>query len=123
MSVFSDAAIYLEQHGWCQGKYYNRPVGAPFVNGDFKLSAIMGKPSACLSGALALVCPDYKTWSDALELIGCQLGGRSVSVWNDRPERTVEDVLLVLKQADCPAEERRRTMDLPDTSLDNHPSS
>lgn len=93
--ILQDTYDVLEQRGWCQGE------------------SELADGRVCLEGAFC-----YAAGSDADELIPLHLSevkeawkklneavreeaGQSISVWfwNDKPERTVEDVKMVLKKA------------------------
>ncbi|GHG10131.1 DUF6197 family protein [Streptomyces hydrogenans] len=93
--ILEDAYDILETRGWCQGT----------------LRKADGR--VCLEGAVIAACPDslhwlmqaqhpgFAAWRTLGEVIGRETGCAFMSpyLWNDAPERTVEDVKLVLKKA------------------------
>jgi hypothetical protein len=79
----------LDERGWCQGELTN-DLGQVCLAGALRVAAfediMQGKP---LPGAYSR--------------FGCRLRGlvhSSIGTWNDAPERTEEDVRLLIKQAD-----------------------
>jgi hypothetical protein len=101
MSVYSDAADYLDRYGWYQGSYY--PAGTvpdpAWINNPAWINS-WSPPPACVSGALACVAGSHKVWSMAVLALTHMLGDNSLAEWNDAPHRSLEDVKLLLKQAD-----------------------
>lgn len=84
---------------WCQHESYEWNPSAGYND----LSNVL---SACLIGASAIACEavcsahDYHADKSALRAIERQIANSDdVIGWNDAPERTQEDVLLLIKQA------------------------
>lgn len=77
-----DAAQYIRDHGWCQHQLMNR------------------HGAVCLAGALESA-PGWKNAQDAIEAVARLQPHASiwVSVWNDKPGRTKEEVIAVLEKA------------------------
>lgn len=82
MSVQSDAAAtarYIRRHGWIQGRMKD------------------GKGRVCLLGAISevtnVVDPRYIRLRDA---VLAELQSLPITVWNDSPGRTKDEVLAVL---------------------------
>lgn len=73
----------LEQKGWCQGAFVS--------NGRH-----------CAMGALREVYPDdLELWKAQGKMLSAlEPSYSSVTWWNDRPERTKEEVIAKLKEAD-----------------------
>lgn len=88
--VLSKARDVLAELGWHQGDFRDRESGA-----------------VCLIGALNLVAPGW--FNDAVTPLRDAMGVTydiQISVWNDDPSRTYEDVVLALKRAEELAVER-----------------
>lgn len=84
--VLKDAAAHLERVGWVQA--YEQPLE--------------GSPT-CIIGAITAVCHESPRaeWRAAKELVAERLGtfpsALAVGAWNDKPGRTVDEVLRVLR--------------------------
>jgi hypothetical protein len=86
---------YLEEHGWCQEMF----------------QAADGR--VCLDGALMIATVGYAyviepglvdqtslaRHLNARNRVRSELGGGGIFGWNDSPERSIEDVKLILKKA------------------------
>ncbi len=89
-------ADFFEKHpqAWCQGTSYRNANGESC---DFSEAT-----SFCLVGRLALE-DDWRygvgnlQWTAALDELRVRLGGEEADVWNDRPWRTVQDVITLLR--------------------------
>lgn len=82
-----DAALWLEEHEWCQGRSYG-------VSVDHEPPA-----AACMYGALALQCEGADRRAPLLDACNAVIDflGQDIPSWNDAPERTKEDVIAVLR--------------------------
>jgi hypothetical protein len=83
MNVFDKAIEVLEEKGWVQ-KHSQTDEGM------------------CLMGAISYVqCYDAYAWTDVDYSWNFLIGmvGSLPTTWNDEPERTYEDVILLLKRA------------------------
>ena len=74
-----DAADYIRKHGWCQGE--------SFGEGE----------TVCAAGAIWSVNIDQ--WEDAMWALADHIGTPNVGDWNDKPDRTKEEVIAALEQA------------------------
>jgi len=99
-SIYDKAADYLRQYGWTQGSYFAFVPRHPGGFGSTVTRAKAERPAACVSGAIMAVTEDASTWNRAIPPLD-DLLAVDLLHWNDAPERTLEDVLLLLKQADC----------------------
>ena len=73
----------IERYGWVQGRLGNTRIGF------------------CLEGAIfewAMTQWDKDAYYDAYRKVSLVIGSRSLSQWNDAPERTKDEVLAVLRQ-------------------------
>src|SRR5882672_2055919 len=78
---FLYAAQLLEFHGWCQGTILN-------IDGRMCISgAIQSYPTGLLNNNRCI-----ETQTEALEILNENLGDY-ISVWNDHPQRTKEQVI------------------------------
>jgi hypothetical protein len=79
-----DAATYIENHGWHQGSYFDR------------------QERACIFGAFAVLADKhplkYGGVPKKAEVELEALLGMAVSVWNDQPGRTMEEVVGMLRK-------------------------
>lgn len=76
------AANIIEQKGWCQKQ------------------AIKADGSVCISKALVDASYPNGNYNEARDLVIDKLGIRDVmplTMWNDKPERTKEEVIAVLR--------------------------
>ena len=81
------------EHGWCQGGYH--------IDNDY-----------CLVGAIQAASKNNLiTWGDVTNLVCEKVGHHpgAIPEWNDAPERTKEDVLVLLDEligevSPCPSE-------------------
>lgn len=85
MNIYETAIDILNERGWTQGVVRN------------------AKGEVCLIGALGIATGRIATnngYCSALETCGRKLGipVGSVITWNDAPERSKEDVILILKE-------------------------
>ena len=96
-NILEDAADYIEQHGWCQQDYFN-------ANGN-----------VCTQGAIMAVRTRYEAdniniystsndidtiteaFLEALDQVSLFVGD-AVSLWNDDPDRTKEEVVKTLRK-------------------------
>lgn len=61
----------------------------------------------CLAGGMIKIAKDDKIpWDKLYEFVKQALSGHLVSIWNDEPERTWEEVAEVVKKVDQWIEER-----------------
>ena len=72
------AADFIEEYGWCQGRV---------EESDGRV---------CMLGAISYVTDGH--WNSPYKKIASLLGVPG-SVWNDRPERTAEEVTAFLRHA------------------------
>ena len=81
--ILAEAADYIEQHGWCQGRYANR------------------KGEVCLIGALRKVGKAHGYGQAAfvleLELKGLMVSRGQMTAWNDRVARSKDQVVARLR--------------------------
>lgn len=82
MTVYAKAADIIRRRGWHQGGY-EAPDG-----------------SVCLLGALGHAREGHSQYwaGEDVEAIEPHIGTENVGDWNDAPERTVEDIFLLLKE-------------------------
>jgi len=93
-TVLRDAARLIERTGWWDGRTYTNGSGTQCV-----MTAISHVASSRHQGV----------YTDAMRCVTRELelepeNYSGIIYWNDAPERTVEDVLLVLKRAAVRAE-------------------
>ena len=88
--VLSKARDVLADVGWCQLDFHDS-------EGRVCTYAALTRQSPYPGGLLV---------DQAADCLKQVVGGVSVTSWNDRPERTYEDVILALKQAEELAVER-----------------
>jgi hypothetical protein len=105
------AIEYLDEHGWCQGHYFDHSAGTAALSlGETPPACVVG--SLIATQQLTLSQPaDYTSGMLArlLEFSADeQQAGWTVTDWNDAPGRSVEDVKLLLKQAAIDWDEGRR---------------
>jgi hypothetical protein len=86
-----DAADYIDVHGWCQKQPLNKhgnvcAVGAVYAV-DNSLGVLTGK--ATTGSVMA---------SEALERLRKYTGSSTVWLWNDKPWRTKEEVVFVIRE-------------------------
>jgi hypothetical protein len=105
------AAEYLEQHGWHQGEYFASTEGTIGVR-EHGMT-----PPACVIGSLiATEQPEEAQSADYTGLLLNVLLGQhqgnilNLALWNDEPGRSLEDVMLLLKQAAIDWDEGRRDL-------------
>lgn len=79
--VLEAGAEYIVEKGWNQGKAYAEGLGT----------------AACVVGAMDVVAGCQ--WQAAYEYLLGHLGGMSVTAWNDRPDRTKEEVIETMREA------------------------
>jgi hypothetical protein len=72
-----EAKDYIQRNGWCQGD---------FSVGD----------SVCAVGALNAI-GDYS--DETIDALAMAIGGCNIPLWNDVPERTLDDVLAAYDRA------------------------
>jgi hypothetical protein len=101
--VLRDAALYLERYGWIQGAYYDA-TSQTFT------------PAACMVGAIGMACyggpveapaqhfddPGYLDFEEAvlhLDRYLMVMDGSEAYDFNDAKDRTLDQVLTVLRQA------------------------
>lgn len=86
------AAEYMSEHGWCQGDLEDAD-GRVCVAGAIK-AVVRGKDRNLRSTSAVISLHEYlvKEYGDNCAAI-------SIPAWNDDPDRTVEEVILALKQA------------------------
>ena len=92
-AILNAAADLIERTGWTQ-MYI-----ACDKDGD---SCDPCSPAAvcfCLLGALDAQCSDKEHWYSAHKLLLRRIIGPSVSLWNDDPDRTKEEVIAALRGA------------------------
>ncbi|MFD8117053.1 DUF6197 family protein [Streptomyces microflavus] len=98
--ILNSAADIIRRDGWYQGDN---------DNGDSSRGPV------CLMGAIGRACtgnsrasivdtmgdfePGWEAAGDAVQRVVATIGTDYVGNWNDRRERTAEDVLLTLKKA------------------------
>lgn len=97
------AAEWLSEHNWVQGGLYERDSGGTVDVGNALPADRTEVTGACATGAIAAVC-GFKTssnsaWKAAIDRLGALIGGNLIPDWNDRTERTKEDVILAMKKA------------------------
>ncbi len=80
-TVYSRALEILHERGWHQGGY---------VGDD---------GSVCITNALALAADSIAEYLASCGAIEEGADVLSLPAWNDKPERTFEDIALALKQA------------------------
>lgn len=81
-----DAAQYIREHGWCQ--YTTETV-------DGRVCA-MGAIYRAVSPPVSLYVSPA---AGPVQILGHYLGVEFIGEWNDRPERTAEEVIAALEQA------------------------
>lgn len=82
-----DAADYIEQNGHCKHSYHEHVVGGGNV-----------PPRACAIGALRMFA-DNDVRDEAETRIKKHIGSDYIYRWNDRPERTAEEVVSTMREA------------------------
>lgn len=93
MNVYERAIRILKQRGWTQGYYSDPATGAVCALGAVGMVRI-GEPWGAFQA-------DWDALTDAVVALGWEMRDYhgAFSAWNDAPERSLEDVLLVLKHA------------------------
>jgi hypothetical protein len=96
VKMFLDAADYIEQRGHYKGQYFKRGVY------DYAGSIF---PPACLVGAM-MAAVHIDTGDEPPPIVNRgenymndYLGVNDCTTWNDRPERTAEEVITALRGA------------------------
>lgn len=74
-----DAAGYIREHGWCQ-----------------KMARVGER--ACVMQAMFEVSRDPDARREGIERVKRAVGELSLSIWNDRPVRTKEEVIATLEK-------------------------
>ena len=87
MNVFARAADLIETKGWTQGTSARTATGDPCSPDDPKATCF------CASGALAAV----GAWGADMARLRAHLNIYSLSIWNDRPDRTAAEVIAALR--------------------------
>jgi hypothetical protein len=106
LDVLRGAKAVIERNGWHQGTYYDARLQL-----EQPESAAADCP-VCLYGAFNLASgaerPDKDMpWADAAAVFvedEVLRNGRSIANWNDRPDRTLPEVLALLDEAIARAE-------------------
>lgn len=91
--VLKDAAAYIEQHGWIQGRAMNR-------NGEVCMVGAVGAVVGCevfAFGWWANGRDQEQEMTAAIELLNQRLGTDAVAEFNDAPGRTKDEVLRALR--------------------------
>ena len=96
--VLREAATRLREGGWLQGRFRDPDTGA--MDAVAALASVVGldlmevcrKERRIPAGECVLL-------GAALERATVHVGARALSVWNDDPERTVEQVCAALEAA------------------------
>lgn len=91
--VYRGAASLIRKHGWVQGQLGNGKLGFCLVGGVRQFLAPGSIPIFVRSDEGPVI--ERLRYLTGYQLLGC---------WNDKPERTVEDVLTLLEQAATEAE-------------------
>lgn len=101
-TVWAKAKAEIERRGWHQGWFYDRQ------NPD------MGSACVCLAGAICTVTTGFPykdshfAAEEPLRVLGRRIGSRrSIADWNDDPDRTLDEVYVLLDELD--AAEREAT--------------
>ncbi len=104
-TILLDAALMLEKHAWCQGRY------AKTAEGDATFPSDPEAVAWCGRGALLLTCMKAtggngygEVFQGALEAISAL--GIDLVVYNDTNKRTKEEVIDVLRRAASVLEEK-----------------
>lgn len=78
------AANKIEKYGWCQGSFMN------------------DKGAYCMLGAMQFTFPNTDSGNDAFQKarqrLALRIGHNSLTVWNDKKDRTKEEVISLLKE-------------------------
>lgn len=92
--VLEEARRLLEEEGWVQGVLHRTGEGYCAV----------GALREAVHVRCARMCGDVPSmiFKEAYLRLQSQVGGReTVASWNDRPERTAEDVIMLFGKALC----------------------
>lgn len=98
--VLEEARRLLEKEGWIQGDFHRTGEGYCAL-GALRQVVYEGY---CVVGAGHHMCGGSAgvIFSEAYQRLQSQVGGRgTVAWWNDRPERTAEDVIMLFEKALC----------------------
>jgi hypothetical protein len=79
---------------WCQKVSYITNDGLP--TDDVSVALDHGVQACCLAGASNLVDTDWDIGWPARDLIRSACGTKVISLWNDKPGRTKQEVLDLL---------------------------
>lgn len=94
-NVYERAVEAIRERGWCQHAL-EASNGAVCLLGAYAAAAGLYNDR----GELRYPAPDEeRALAKAIRSAGFEWRSGSVEPWNDAPDRTVEDVLLVLKHA------------------------
>src|SRR5262245_8048241 len=88
-----ELAGFLDTHGWTKGWY------AAKANGD---TCVWNHPKAvcwCMRGAVLSVVETDEQRDLAIGLIRNVIGESHIGLWNDDPERTIEEVRSAMHRA------------------------
>ena len=78
-----DAADLLEKYGWCQGSYHNRQHQFCMVGAVWAAAKTEVLNTAVKEASNHLI----------------EITGPDITGWNDRPERTREEIIAALRKA------------------------
>lgn len=93
--VLEEARRLLEEEGWVQGVFHRTGEGYCAV-GALRQVVFVSHCCECHSSQCEQV------FKEAYIRLQSQVGGRgTVAWWNDRPERTAEDVIMLFGKALC----------------------
>ncbi len=95
-STYAKAIDVIQRRGWTQGVLMDTETGAVCALGALYV-ACHGGPWSCQTDGHDHFADGWFDQLSLQEATGCT----SVDGWNDAPDRTVEDVILLLKHADA----------------------
>lgn len=110
--ILRDSAEYIAEHGWVQGQSFE----GESEDVDFSWTRIAATtPGACALGSIYYISNRFQFEDMARarialaatiegvpptgSLVQTSIASGVVAEWNDRPERSAEDVILMMKKA------------------------
>lgn len=96
--VLKHAALYIEEHGWVQGKYRDVDTGA--VCASRAISMVSGSEDVDWNQEPLVLSQDprFLLWRDAEKRFSKTIGQPPIA-FNDAPHRTGQEVIDALRQA------------------------
>ncbi|WP_369149063.1 hypothetical protein [Streptomyces sp. R44] len=94
--ILEDTYNILEARGWCQGTM-QQADGKVCLEGAFRAACGYGDTEE--EYPYWASTPTGGAWETLCRTVEQECGDAAPWIWNDAPERTVEDVKLILKRA------------------------